>query len=207
MKLKIFLTTMALGLISTLSHAITIEEVHELQKEKLARSLKEGLGDSGAGAKKGVPEAVIPQQPVQVIKPKAPVDETANMRLTGLYGVGDDVTAIVMYNGNEIDLRKGDKIAGWTLTAVGDRWIDMSRELPKAKARKAAKSKKNTTSTPVAMKTNRLRIATAVTDYSRFATMKVAPASNMVPPIPISREQVRSALDSAVPAMPVKAPQ
>ena len=152
--------------------ATTVEELYELKKRQYEEQLRSGKD----GAVKHEPS-----KGPDILKTSAPVGAppavgTAEMRLISLMGVGKEIEATINYKGSTVPLKKGMDIDGWTLSDIGDNWVDMTK-VSKTKSGKTVKGK-----------TVRLRIMTIVRSYGDAPTAGNQTAPNRAygnyPPLP-----------------------
>lgn len=109
---------------SQITHAVTMEELHELQKARYADSLK-APSDKDKG---GRPSATLDQGSSSIVSASygGPADPK-EMRLTGLYGVGSDIEANIAYRGATVPLKLGMDLDGWVLTDIGERTVKLTK--------------------------------------------------------------------------------
>lgn len=141
------------GLLATCSvvaQAVTMEELHELQKARYADSLKPATDKD----KNGRPLTPNEQgtTPIVTASYGAPADPK-EMRLTGLYGVGTDIEATIAYRGATVPLKLGMDIDGWVLTDIGERTVKLTKT---AQGRKEKKGRTRTVT---------LRIANVIREF------------------------------------------
>lgn len=145
------------GIVATCSlvaQAVTMEELHELQKARYAESLKAPTDKD----KNNRPLVSGNNGPSSIVSTSygAPADPR-EMRLTGLYGVGTDIEANIAYRGASVPLKLGMDIDGWVLTEIGERTVKLTKT---ARGRNQKKGR---------AKTVTLRIANVIREFPAAA--------------------------------------
>lgn len=166
-------------LLSASVQAVTMEELHEMQKNRYAETLKQPTEREKAAQAVATAAKAGPVNDSLITDSPGSSSAIKGMRLTGLYGVGSDIEAKIAYRGASIPLKLGMDIDGWVLTDIGDRWVDMTQATSAPKGKKASKPK-----------TVKLRITNVIRDYSspvanQFSGMPSPLPS--VPPLPLPR--------------------
>lgn len=150
---------------SLVAQAVTMEELHELQKARYADSLKAQPDKD----KPGRPATATDHSPASIVSASygAPADPK-EMRLTGLYGVGNDIEANISYRGATVPLKLGMDIDGWVLTDIGERTVKLTKTAQSRAGKKGSS------------KTVTLRIANVIREFPAAAT-QYAPAPVPMP--------------------------
>lgn len=154
------------------AQAVTIEELHELQKKKYAKSLSGAPEEEKSGSKidpikfGNAGEIALPRLEMAASKKG---EEYREMRLMGLFGVGNDIEAKIAYRGAVIPLKIGMDIDGWVLTSIGDRSVTVTRSVSAGKT--------------IKKRSERLRVATFIREYTPVAGPAVFGGTQ--PPLPL----------------------
>ncbi len=138
---KTILASAMLCVMASMAHAQTLDEMYEARKKEYVDKRKSngmalpqaGMPSGSGGPMMGVtPLGAVAAPSQNGIKPVSAVSDK-DMRLTGLFGVGDDIEAHVTQFGSTHTIKQGMTIDGWRFTLMGDRWIELTKPRGKGK--------------------------------------------------------------------------
>lgn len=198
---------LALSTASWAQSSTTFSEVAELGAQLKKQEMLSRLAEAQAKAKTaGASSAPVALPPVPAAGSKAPagpvaapapavVDPTADLRVTALYGVGDNLFADVRYGGmaTTVSVRGNARIGDWTLVQLTPYEMTLRQEKAAAKGKK-----RGAAATRVI----------AIPDLGNTGASSAAPGSMPdvpgLPPLPASRAKQQFA--TAMPALPIPMP-
>lgn len=123
---KLFLIFILLTVFPLSSGAVTVQEVGDLQmqlkKKELAEALQKKNETTGAAA----PGGIVPNLPDNQ-KEKNEKTTNSDISLVAVYGINEDLTADVSYNGAVFSVKASDKVAGWTVGRITPTRIEINK--------------------------------------------------------------------------------
>lgn len=118
---RIILAGLIFSFLPAQAMAVTLQDMSELQMQIKKKEMTEALEKKSEKSAEPQAKYAAPNLPIEH-------DDSGDIKLVAVYGLNDDLTADVLYNGAVFSVKEKDRVAGWEIGKVTASRIEISKK-------------------------------------------------------------------------------